>query len=239
MRKVIYLASFLLFTGLMTCYSSDLPDVKESRNLKGFSSISYGISGNLTVKIGPEFSVVLEGDEDDVERVVTEVSGDRLTIRHEIWRFHFLDFHGKVNVYITLPELDGLSVSGSGKAELISDIRNSDHLDLSVSGSGKLYAAGVETDELECSISGSGDIMIGSAGSADRGDISISGSGGYSGKSLEIDHLSVRVSGSGSCLCKAGDSLTARISGSGDVTYYGNPRIDSRASGSGRIRSAD
>ncbi|MBN2862245.1 MAG: DUF2807 domain-containing protein, partial [Bacteroidales bacterium] len=86
MRRVIYLVFFFLFAGLIKCYSSDLTDVKESRNLKGFSSISYGISGNLTVKIGPEFSVVLEGDEDDVERVLTEVSGDRLIIRHEIWR---------------------------------------------------------------------------------------------------------------------------------------------------------
>ncbi len=239
MKKVIYLASVFIFAGLVTGYSAGLPDVKETRNVKGFTRISFGVAGNLSIKIGPEFSVVLEGDEDYVERVITEVSGDRLIIKLENWRFRFSDFDEKVNVYITLPEIDGLGVSGSGKAEILDDIKNGDDLSLSVSGSGKLLTAGVEVDNLDCSISGSGDILIGSDGNADDGEISISGSGSYSGASMEIDHLEVSVSGSGNCRCKAGDSITARISGSGNVTYYGNPRIDARTSGSGHIRSAD
>ena len=44
----------------------------------------------------------------------------------------------KLHVYITMPELNGLGVSGSGKAE-IKDAVKAEDLDLSVSGSGKLY----------------------------------------------------------------------------------------------------
>ncbi len=208
---------------------------RETRNLKGFDRIGFGISGNLTIKIGPQFSVALEGNRRDLEMVETEISGDKLIIRQRNWRFRFDE---KVNVYITLPELEGLSVSGSGNAEIADDIRDADDLDLSVSGSGKLITAGIVADEFNCSISGSGDVIIGSGGEADRGEISISGSGGYRGEGFEIDHLSVRVSGSGSCYCKAGDSLQASISGSGNVTYKGNPRIDARVSGSGKVRSA-
>ena len=209
--------------------------VKETRNVKGFTTVGFGIAGNLYVKIGPEFSVVLEGEENDLEEVVTELSGDRLQIKQENWRFNFNE---KVNVYITMPGLEGLGVSGSGRAEILDAVTDADDLNLSVSGSGKLLTARLEVDELDCSISGSGNIVIGSAGNADRAEISISGSGGYSGEEFEIDHLDISVSGSGNCICKVGDSLEATISGSGNVTYIGDPKIDARVSGSGHVRAA-
>jgi Protein of unknown function (DUF2807). len=211
---------------------------KETRNVKGFTKVSFGISGDLKIKIGPEFSVVIEGDKSDLKEVVTEVSGDRLVIKQENWRFNF-NFNEKVHVYITMPELNSLGVSGSGNAEVLDPIKGADDLNLSVSGSGKLTTAELEADNLDCSISGSGNIYIGSAGKADKGSISISGSGNYRGESMEIDNLEVHVSGSGNCTCKAGDSLRASISGSGNVSYHGNPKIDARASGSGHVRSMD
>ena len=229
-----YAALFILAI-LVTSVIYGQSTVKETRDVKGFTKISYGISGNLNIKIGPQFSVVLEGDKGDLREVITDVSDGRLRIRMENWRFNFNE---KVNAYVTLPELTGLSVSGSGRAEILDPIKNADDLDLSVSGSGKLYTKELEVDKFDCSISGSGDIIIDGTGSADSGEISISGSGGYNAPDFEIDHLNVSVSGSGSCLCKAGDSLTARISGSGNVSYKGDPKIDARVSGSGHVRSA-
>jgi hypothetical protein len=233
MKKNLLCLIAILGLAIMTTAASGQSTLKETRDVKGFTKISYGISGNLQIKIGSEFSVVLEGEKDDLENVITEVSDGKLKIRIEKWGFNFNE---KVNAYVTMPELTGLSVSGSGKAEILDAISEADNLDLSVSGSGKVLTAGLVVDALDCSISGSGDIVIG-AGNADRANISISGSGSYSGENFEIDHLDISVSGSGSCLCKVGDSLTARISGSGNVTYIGNPKIDARVSGSGHVRS--
>jgi hypothetical protein len=207
---------------------------KETRDVKGFTKINFGIAGDMKIKIGPEFSVVLEGDKDDLEEIVTELSGEKLIVKQENWRFNF---DNKVSVYITLPNLTGLGVSGSGNVEILDPINDADNLSLNVSGSGKILTAGLVTDNFSCNISGSGNIIIGSGGNADKGDISIRGSGSYTGEAFEIDHLDVGVSGSGNCLCKAGDSLNARISGSGNVTYIGNPKIDARVSGSGHVRS--
>ena len=228
-RLVALFVITVLFTGITAGQE------KETRNLKGFDRVSFGISGNLSIRIGPEFRVVLEGSRRDLEAVITEISGDRLIIKQENWRFRFDE---KVNINITMPEITALSVSGSGNAEIVDDIKNADALDLSVSGSGKLLTAGIQVDQIGCSISGSGDINIASDGEADRGEISISGSGGYRGEDFNIDKLAVRVSGSGSCFCKVGDSLQASISGSGNVTYKGDPKIDARVSGSGKVRSA-
>jgi len=226
---------FLLTTFLVTSIAAGQSTVKETRDVKGFSRISYGISGNLSIRLGSEFSVVLEGEKDDLREVITDVSDGKLRIRQDNWRF---TFDSKVNAYVTLPRLTGLTVSGSGKAEVLDPVKDADDFTLSVSGSGKLYVKELVVDDFDCNISGSGDIIITGAGSADNGDISISGSGSYNGPDFEIDHLDISVSGSGSCFCKAGDSLKAGISGSGSVTYKGEPDIDARVSGSGHVRSA-
>ena len=230
------LSAILIIVSIAAGVATGQTIAKETRNVKGFSRISFGIAGNLAIKIGPEFSVVVEGTKSDLGEVITEVSGDRLLIKQESWRFNFRE---KVNVYVTMPEIEGLGVSGSGRAEILDAVTDADELDLNVSGSGKLLTAGLVVDNLSCSISGSGDIIIGAGGNADTGEISISGSGSYSGEAFEIDHLNIRVSGSGNCLCKVGDSLEAGISGSGNVSYIGDPKINAHVSGSGHVRAAN
>jgi hypothetical protein len=232
MKKTIYSAMFLmtmiLATGIASCQS------KDTRNVRGFTKVNFGVAGDLFIKIGPEFKLVLEGDRDVLDDIETEVSGDRLNIKKENWRFSF--HNEQVTVNLTMPELEGLGVSGSGKAQIMDDVE-ADKLSLGVSGSGKVITAGLNVDRFDCGISGSGDIILGSSGSIDNGEISISGSGGFSGEGIEIDHLEVNISGSGNCRCRAGDSLDAHVSGSGNVTYVGNPRVNARVSGSGHVRS--
>lgn len=233
MKRVIYLS---LFSAVFFMAAGNLfgqSTVKETRSVSGFSEIGFGIAGNLYIKIGPEFSVVLEGDKRYLSEIETDVRNGRLVIRTENFRFFNNE---RADVYITLPELKGLGVSGSGAAK-IQDNLKTDGLDLSVSGSGKILASEIVTGELDCSISGSGDIVLSGKGEIGKGDISISGSGNYSGEAAVIKNLEVRISGSGKCDCYVSESLNASVSGSGDIYYSGNPKVDARTSGSGHIRS--
>ena len=232
MRRVFWLVLIMV---LLTFTASHLNgQSKETRNVSGFTKVSFGVAGNLFVKIGSQFNLVIEGDKNVLDDIETEVSGGRLIIKKENWRTSFKD--ERVTVNLTLPEIEGLSVSGSGRAEIMDPVE-ADNLNLGVSGSGKLITSELNVDNLDCGISGSGDIILGSDGSVDRGEISISGSGGFSGEEIEIDHLEISVSGSGNCVCKVGDSLEASVSGSGNVAYIGNPKVDARVSGSGHVRS--
>lgn len=215
------------------CLSNDLSSENETRNIKGFTRISFGVSGNLYINIGSEFKVILEGDESLLDDIETELSGDKLIIKKDNWGFNMNE---KVTIYITMPELTGLGVSGSGRAEVRDEIKTED-LDLSVSGSGRLLTAGIKATNLECSISGSGNIVLAGEGNVDDAEISISGSGNYAGELLKIATLEASISGSGNCTCSVTESLEARVSGSGNVTYMGNPKIDARVSGSGRVKS--
>ncbi len=233
MKKMVFPA--LIFLALITFAGTVSGQTSETRQVKDFTKVSFGVPGDLIINFGPEYKLVMEGPERVLQETQTEVNGDRLVIKRDDWKLRFSE--EKITIHLTMPELRGLGVSGSGKAEVAEAVKDADDLNLSVSGSGKIVTGDINADRLSCSISGSGDIKLGAGGSIDNGEISISGSGTYNGESVEIDHLTVSVSGSGDCYCKAGDTLEARVSGSGNVSYTGNPKIDARVSGSGHVRS--
>ena len=233
MKRGLILSLFLVVFVAAKGFSNGQSIEKETRDLKGFNRISFGVSGNLYISFGPEFNVVLEGEKSLLDDIETEISGGKLVIKKDNWRMNMND---KVNIYITMPELTSLGVSGSGKAE-IKDAVKAQNLNLSVSGSGKLMTASVNAADLSCSISGSGNILISGDGNVNKADISISGSGNYTGEPLKIGSVEISISGSGNCHCNVTESLSASVSGSGNVTYLGNPKIDARVSGSGHVRS--
>lgn len=206
---------------------------KETRDVKNFTEVGFAVPGDLYVQIGSAYSVVIEGDADFLKKVVTEVRGTRLIIKTEnSWNTG----NNKIIVHVTMPSVEGLSLSGSGKIFIESPLKGS-NLSLAISGSGKMMAGDISYQEMSCSISGSGSFGFSGTGKVTDADLSISGSGDFNAPGLEITNLEAGISGSGSCDCFVTGKLEARISGSGDVLYSGNPRIDVSSSGSGKVRS--
>lgn len=204
----------------------------EKRNVSGFSAVSFAVPGEVIIRLGTGFSVEMEGERDFLREVQTEVVDHELRIKREKW---FDSGNKKVIVRITMPALDGLSVSGSGRVTVTDPLRG-DELDVAISGSGRAILRDVALGEVDCSISGSGSLNIDGNGTIRELDLSISGSGGYMGETTRVDELDARISGSGSCNCNVKEMLRAAISGSGSVIYSGNPKIDASVSGSGKVR---
>jgi hypothetical protein len=205
----------------------------ERRDVSGFSEVGFAVAGEVIISLGNEYSVVLEGDRDYIEEIETKVYGDELRIKREKW---FDTGNRKVIVKITMPDLNGVSVSGSGRVTVTDPLKGGD-LDIGISGSGKAFLRDVDLDDVECSISGSGSLNIAGEGAIDRLEINISGSGDYVGEATMVGTMEANISGSGSCDCHVTGMLKAAISGSGNVTYSGNPKIDAAISGSGKVRS--
>jgi len=233
MKSGLLISAFIVVLTLASSAAWGENAEKETRNLAGFTKVNFGISGDLYINIGSEFKVVLEGEKSLLDEIQTEVSGTKLVIKNENWHLHN---NGRVTVYITMPSLEGLGVSGSGKAE-IKDAVKATNLDFSVSGSGKILTGDVAVTGLNVGISGSGDVIIGGSGEASRADVSISGSGNYSGEGMKLADADFSISGSGSCKCFVTENLKASVSGSGNITYSGSPKIDDRVSGSGHVKS--
>ena len=222
----------LLYTVLFTLVFGCAYSQKETRNVGDFTAVSFGVPGKLYIKQGSKSSVELQGD--DLDEIETEVRGDRLVIKREgKWNWGGND---RITAYVTVEKLEGLNVSGSGKAIGESNFKT-DNLDLGVSGSGSVELE-VDADEIDTSISGSGDIYL--TGNSGYHRVSISGSGKMDAEDLVSDSYKISISGSGTCRINVSKEIDAKVSGSGDVYYKGNPdKVYHSASGSGKIRKID
>jgi len=233
MKTKIFLFTFFLITIL---FINPLLAEEEERDVPSFSEISLRIPGQLHLKQGNNQSINIEAKSSTLEDIIVEVKDRQLIIRFPNRNLFFGNFNpGKIDIYVTVPEIDGLYVSGSGDIIAEGEIETR-ILDLAVSGSGDIKIRDLKTDRVKASISGSGDILIDDGGVADDFSANISGSGSINAEDFEANDVSVHIAGSGGCSITAERSLKARIAGSGNVYYNGNPDIDSSVAGSGRVK---
>jgi hypothetical protein len=228
---------------------------RETRDVPNFTRISYRVPGKLYLKQGSPQKVEMEGSKDVLKEIETEVSGGKLVIGKERYRWGDWGWSNKdqVTVYVTMPNIEGISVSGSGNLICEEKITTGD-LDLSVSGSGSMRLAFNATGNVEADVSGSGDMDL--KGSCRNFDSDVSGSGrvfvsasiqeladlGISGSGkiqAQGTSKSVKATISGSGRVNAGDLATekceVRISGSGDLEINVKDELEAHVTGSGSI----
>jgi hypothetical protein len=232
MKKILFPAT-VLFTLVFGC-SAALADrpVDDVRDLPAFEGIGISVSADVYYTQGNQHEIRIEGDEDDVRDLITEVEDGFLKIRYEDnWGRN----RSKLTIYITSSEISSLKISGSAKFMAEKQV-NTEEMDISLSGSGGATFNQLSSDEMEIKISGSGFVVLAGEG-ADELDIKLSGSGRLSAEKFRVSEVNTAISGSGSCKVYATEALDAKISGSGSVHYRGNPQINSVTSGSGKVVS--
>ncbi len=208
--------------------------VKETRNVSSFTGISLAFSGNVYVTQGSPQKVEIEADKSTMEIILSEVEGNTLILKTKNGHWGNL---GTIKVYITVPEINDLSISGSGDLICETPVK-SDELELHVSGSGSLKMMKLTAREISAEITGSGDIHLAGAGNeANELDATITGSGNFNSEELPVGEVQVHITGSGSANVYASKELETNITGSGSVNYKGTPQINANATGSGRTRS--
>ena len=222
-----FLFSIFLVSATLIAFGQE----KEERDVSSFTDVSLGISGDLYITQGSPQKVVVQA-ENNIDEIETVVKDGVLRIKTDNWNSKIKG----AKIWVTMPEVESLNVSGSGDIVAETPI-NADELELKVSGSGTIDISELKGDEIGAAISGSGDIKL--AGSADEMELRISGSGSVYADGLKLSECGIKISGSGSCKIDVTGELDVSISGSGRVTYYGNPQIDARVSGSGRVRKGD
>lgn len=227
---------------------------RETRNVDRFTKVVFRFPGKVIIKQGSSQKVQLEGDKDILAEVETEVEGNRLIIGREGKWFNWnMNNNDRITVYITMSEIEGLNVSGSG--DMVSDgVLKTADLDLNVSGSGSLQVEVEANGEVEADVSGSGDIdfkgkcrsfesdvsgsgkVVVSADIRETADFGVSGSGRIAAKGAART-VKTSISGSGKVLAAdlVAERCTVRISGSGDVEINVKNELDANISGSGSV----
>jgi len=208
---------------------------EQTRNVSSFSAISLRVPAKLYLKQGSTQSVKIIAKETVIDDIITEVSGNKLAIRFPNKTIFQRNFNpGKIEIYITVPDVNELGISGSG--DIIADELEARILDLAVSGSGNINIGDLDSKKVKGSISGSGNINLEDGGVADELTVSISGSGNCDASGFEAESVTVNTSGSGNCKVFSNGSIRARIAGSGSIFYKGNASIDASVAGSGRVK---
>jgi len=207
----------------------------EEREIEEFETLIFEGVGDIKVTQGEETSLLVEGDKNVLEQIVTESTDGTLTISHKstLWNL-FLFNEARVNITVTSPTYSGIYLIGSG--EIKGDSIESENLSLSISGSGNIEINNVLAETLSSSILGSGDIVL--SGATSRQVVSITGSGKYEAPDLSSTEAGVRISGSGDITLNVDSLLDVSITGSGNVQYIGSPKLEEGTiSGSGKIQA--
>ena len=232
------LTNILILMALLISFQTARAN-EETREVAAFSEISLRIPGKLHLEQGSKQSVEIVAKQSTLDEIITEVKGRELIIRFKSKNYLWKDFEtGKIEIFITAPEIDALAISGSG--DIINDGGiNSRILNLAVSGSGDMLLDNLKSERVKVAISGSGNVELAGDGKTEDLSVVISGSGNYKGLNFACDDVNVKIAGSGSAHVSAQRTLNIRVAGSGDVNYKGNPQIDQTVVGSGRVIALD
>ncbi len=214
--------------GIFNCEKGQGRTVERELNLPNFDGVELAISADVFITQGPEQEVVVKGQENIIDMLERDV-------RHGVWEIEFdgcVRDYNSLEVYITMPVIAELAISGSGDiiGENVFEVGD---IKLDISGSGNMDL-GLLADDIDARISGSGNIRL--EGEADRFDIGISGSGDIDAFPLQVNRADIHISGSGDVEVFVIDHLNVNISGSGDVLYKGDPILDVSISGSGEVK---
>lgn len=200
---------FLKWTSGKDCIKGSGKLVTEIRELGEFTKIESWGSADIIITVGKDQQVSLTFDDNLIDLIKTDVHGKTLKISSE----GSFSSRRSCKVEITVPNLEQVSVAGSGDVEIFN--LAGEYFEYTVSGSGDMWAEGT-VDEIDIGVRGSGDIDT---------------------RELSAREATVKISGSGDVKVHATESFYGRVSGSGDIDIYGNPEHISRhVSGSGDIR---
>jgi hypothetical protein len=216
---VLYLAALVVATGFVGGCNVGVGNAQvvrgsgnassEPREVSGFSQVRLDGTGDVTLEQSGTESLSVEADDNILPLLETTVRNGvlHLAIKSNV----NLQPARPIRYHVTVKQLTGLGISGSGS----------------------VHATGIDAGDLEAEISGSGSATL--AGRADNVELRVSGSGSYHAAGLKCKTVRVSISGSGGATVNASDRLEANVSGSGSVHYAGDPAVTKHISGSGSV----
>lgn len=195
----------LLIAPLATAHETDDdkgPKVEKSYDFTDFTGVVVTGVYDVEIKVGPSYSIELEGKEKRMKYVEVEKSGDTLFLgmdedgQGKRWNGH----NNGIRAVITLPALDEVSLTGVGAIE----------------------ASGIKAGRFVSELEGVGSIEL--SGTCDTLEGSVAGIGSLDASDLECKNVEVDVEGMGSAEVYASESVDADIDGMGSIDVEGSPK---------------
>lgn len=214
-------------TGQIECIRASTNIVSENRDPKDFNGVVLNSLGDIYLTQGSEYSFTIEGPENVVELIRSEVENELLVIGTTAC------FNGvyELSIEITAPEFKYINLDGVGNITVIDQIEG-DILTMEIFGIGEIEAR-VNVDSLYTTIAGTGTVNY--TGEALKHEFSSSGLFELNSYGLQTEHTDINLAGEGDCYVTALDKLDVVITGLGNVYYRGQPTVESDIQGTGAV----
>lgn len=202
--------------------NSQVYDFRDFDEIKLISLFDFDITR------GNDFQVQLEGDDEELDEVYLQQRDGALEIRYkrdwDWWKES--KRHKKIKVFIQLPKLSYLEVSGACEGD-IRDFSNSD-IQMEITGASKVRAD-ITPRILEADLSGASELTL--IGSAEDFEAELNGASKISAFDFIAENVNIQASGASNAKVYASNELTANASGASSVRYRGTARISSDNNG--------
>jgi len=180
----------------------------QKRDIQPFTSISTEGAYNINVVCQKGQSLEIEGDDNVLPLISTDVSNNVLHLK-SIQNYSVAE---PIELRISLPTLDALSVSGAGSIEV----------------------TGLKGERFVIDANGAPQIKV--SGSAKEVHINANGAGKIDTHSLHASKGTVESKGVARVDVDVADELDVNISGPSTVTYEGDPTINKTIHGPGKVQ---
>ncbi|AUC84722.1 DUF2807 domain-containing protein [Polaribacter sp. ALD11] len=201
-----------------------------NRTTDDYRGIAVGGSFDLILVKGTEGKITIEGEENIIPFIETEISDRILKIKYK--KNTNIRTTKKLTVTVTFETIESVALAGSGNISSKEIIKAAD-LNISLGGSGNIDLK-IDSDTVSTNIGGSGTIEL--KGNTNELKCSIAGSGSIEAYNLTTDEINANIAGSGSIKTTVKNKIKAKLVGSGSIYYKGNPKhVDSKSLGSGNV----
>jgi hypothetical protein len=183
----------------------------QKRDIGPFTSIATEGAFEIVVVSQKPVSLEIEGDDNILPLVTTEVSNNVLHIKN----VRGYSVHEPITLRISVPNLEGLSVSGAGKISI----------------------SGLKNDKFEIDSNGAPTITV--AGETGLIDIDTSGAAKIDAHKLRAAKGVVDSKGVSKVEVYANDQLDVTVSGPSHVIYQGDPKLTKTINGPGSVEKKE
>ncbi len=212
--------------------------ISETREIRDVTRVILKDYGQLIIKQGDTEQLIVEGQDQVISQVKTQVRQGELLLDIEggwfdkTWKAFTSVVEGNSLTYtLTIKNLDGIFVSGAARVKCNKLIFN--NLKLTLKGAGEIIFNNIQGGRLDVELPGAGIISL--AGKIVEQTVKLSGAGSYDAPRLESQICRASLQGVGRATVWATKQLDAKVEGVGSIDYFGSPDVRKSVSGLGKI----
>jgi hypothetical protein len=201
-----------------------------------FSKIDFKGAGEVFIEQGENCSMNIEGDQELVEKVKTEISDGMLIITFQtdenVWKgLKRIGEESSLLYDIKVKSLEALKLDGAGSIH--SEPLTGTSLKIQHDGLGKIVLTNLAYEDLDVELGGLGEIEV--VGEVQKQSVHIGGAGAYKAELLKSQEAEVAVNGAGMAKVWVETKLVASLTGTGSIKYKGAPVLEESKTGLGTI----